>query len=77
RYLLPKQMRNNGLKKEELSVTEDALRDIVRYYTREAGVRALEREVSKICRKVVKGLVMRKRSSKVIVNAKNLDKFLG
>ena len=77
RYLVPKQMKNNGLKKEELSVTEDALRDIVRYYTREAGVRALEREVSKICRKVVKGLVMRKRSSKVIVNAKNLDKFLG
>ncbi len=77
RYLVPKQMKNNGLKKEELSVTEDALRDIVRYYTREAGVRALEREVSKICRKVVKGLVMRKRSSKVVVNAKNLDKFLG
>lgn len=77
RYLVPKQMKNNGLKKEELSVTEDALRDIVRYYTREAGVRALEREVSKICRKVVKGLVLRKRSSKVVVNAKNLDKFLG
>ncbi len=77
RYLLPKQMRNNGLKKDELSVTEDALRDIVRYYTREAGVRSLEREVSKICRKVVKSLVLKKRSSKVVVNAKNLDKFLG
>ena len=77
RYLVPKQVKNNGLKKEEISITEDALRDIVRYYTREAGVRALEREVSKICRKVVKGLVLRKRSSKVVINAKNLDKFLG
>jgi ATP-dependent Lon protease len=77
RYLVPKQIKNNGLKKEEISVTEDALRDIVRYYTREAGVRALEREVSKICRKVVKGLVLKKRSSKIVVNAKNLDKFLG
>lgn len=77
RYLLPKQMKNNGVKRDELSVTEDALRDIIRYYTREAGVRSLEREVSKICRKVVKSLVMRKRSSKIVVNAKNLDKFLG
>ncbi|MDP3288820.1 MAG: endopeptidase La, partial [Methyloversatilis sp.] len=66
RYLVPKQIKNNGLKKEEISITEDALRDIVRYYTREAGVRALEREVSKICRKVVKGLVLKKRSSKII-----------
>jgi len=77
RYLLPKQMKNNGVKKEELSVTEDALRDIVRYYTREAGVRSLEREISKICRKVIKSLVLRKRHSKVVVNAKNLDKYLG
>jgi ATP-dependent Lon protease len=77
RYLLPKQMKNNGLKRDELSVTEDALRDVVRYYTREAGVRGMEREISKICRKVVKQLVLRKRSSKIIVNAKNLDKFLG
>ncbi|MDD5296849.1 MAG: endopeptidase La [Rhodocyclaceae bacterium] len=77
RYLLPKQIKNNGLKREELAVTEDALRDIVRYYTREAGVRSMEREVSKICRKVVKSLVLKKRSSKLVVNAKNLDKFLG
>jgi ATP-dependent Lon protease len=77
RYLLPKQMKNNGLKKTEVTVTEDAIRDIVRYYTREAGVRALEREVSKICRKVVKTLVVKKRTTKVIVNAKNLDKYLG
>ena len=77
RYLLPKQMKNNGVKKEELTVTEDALRDIVRNYTREAGVRALEREVSKICRKVVKALVMKPRKHKIVVNAKGLDKYLG
>ncbi|WP_454456570.1 endopeptidase La [Thauera phenylacetica] len=77
RYLLPKQMKNNGLKPEELSVTEEAVRDIVRYYTREAGVRSLEREISKVCRKVVKQLVLKSRASKVVVNAKNLDKFLG
>jgi ATP-dependent Lon protease len=76
RYLLPKQLKNNGLKKEEISVTEDALRDIVRYYTREAGVRSLERDISKICRKVVKSLVLKKRHSKIVVNARNLDKFL-
>jgi ATP-dependent Lon protease len=77
RYLLSKQMKNNGVKANELSVTEEALRDIIRYYTREAGVRSLEREVSRICRKVVKALVLKKRESKVIVNAKNLDKYLG
>jgi ATP-dependent Lon protease len=77
RYLLPKQMKNNGVKREELSVTEDAIRDIVRYYTREAGVRALEREISKICRKVIKSLVMRQRKNKIVVNDKNLDKYLG
>jgi ATP-dependent Lon protease len=76
-YLLPKQMKNNGVKQNELSVTEEALRDIIRYYTREAGVRSLEREISKICRKVVKALVLKKRESKVVVNAKNLDKYLG
>jgi ATP-dependent Lon protease len=77
RYLLPKQMKTNGVKREELTVTEDAVRDIVRYYTREAGVRALERDLSKICRKVVKSLVMRQRKNKIVVNAKNLDKYLG
>ena len=60
KYLLPKQMKNNGVKETELLVTEDAVRDIVRYYTREAGVRSLERELSKICRKVVKGLLLKK-----------------
>ncbi|HJW23966.1 MAG TPA: endopeptidase La, partial [Rhodocyclaceae bacterium] len=77
RYLLPKQMKNNGVKKTELTVTESAIRDIVRYYTREAGVRALERDISKVCRKVVKTLLLRARGSKMVVNAKNLDKFLG
>ncbi|MBK7686848.1 MAG: endopeptidase La [Rhodocyclaceae bacterium] len=77
RYLLPKQLKANGIKRDEVSVTEEALRDIVRYYTREAGVRALEREVSKICRKAVKSLVMRPRKNKIVVNSKNLDKFLG
>ncbi|MGL1832806.1 endopeptidase La [Rhodocyclaceae bacterium SMB388] len=77
RYLLPKQMKNNGLKVDELAVSEDGLRDICRYYTREAGVRSLEREISKICRKVVKSLVLKKRSSEITVNAKNLDKYLG
>ncbi|MDD2667024.1 MULTISPECIES: endopeptidase La [Zoogloea] len=77
RYLVTKQMKNNGIKREELSVTEDALREIVRYYTREAGVRGLEREVSKVCRKVVKAIVLGKRRAKVVVNAKNIDKYLG
>ncbi|MRR51001.1 MAG: endopeptidase La [Rhodocyclaceae bacterium] len=77
RYLLPKQMKNNGVKREELTVTEDAVRDIIRYYTREAGVRALERDLSKICRKVVRALVLKSRKNKIIVNAKNLDKYLG
>ncbi len=77
RYLVPKQMKNNGIKREELSVTEDAIRDIVRFYTREAGVRGLEREVSKVCRKVVKALVLGKRKAKVVVNSKNIDKYLG
>lgn len=77
RYLLPKQIKNNGLKDEEISVSESAIRDIIRYYTREAGVRSLEREVSKICRKVVKMLLLKKQDKKVTVSSKNLDKFLG
>src|SRR5213078_2028634 len=77
RYLLPKQLKNNGLKKEEVSVSEGALRDIIRYFTREAGVRGLEREISKICRKVVKLLVTKDKEKRVLVIPKNLDKFLG
>lgn len=77
RYLLPKQRQNNGVKDEELDVTESAVRGIIRYYTREAGVRSLEREVSKICRKVVKGLQLKTYTGKVIVNEDNLNDFLG
>src|SRR5258708_2581432 len=77
RYLLPKQLKNNGLKKEEVSVSETALRDIIRYFTREAGVRSLEREISKICRKVVKLLVTKEKEKRILVTPKNLDKFLG
>ena len=77
RHLLPKQMKTNGLKSGELAITESAIRDIIRYYTREAGVRSLEREISKICRKVVKHLLLKKPEKKVQVSAKNLDKFLG
>ncbi|WP_442682221.1 endopeptidase La [Stenotrophomonas sp. JC08] len=92
RYLAPKQLKANGLKPEELAIEEDAIRDIVRYYTRESGVRNLEREVAKICRKVVKELALagpqpvkktaarksaRKPKALVVVDAKNLDKYLG
>jgi len=77
RYLLPKQIKNNGLKKEEITIAETAIRDIIRYYTREAGVRSLERELSKICRKVVKLLLLKKQEKKVAITSKNLDKYLG
>ncbi len=77
RYLLPKQVKNNGVKAEELEVQEQAVRDIVRYYTREAGVRSLERELSKICRKVIKGIQLKKMTPKVVVTPDNLNEFLG
>jgi ATP-dependent Lon protease len=77
KYLLPKQMTNNGVKDTELQVTEDAVRDVVRYYTREAGVRSLERELGKICRKVVKALLLKQMTPQVLVNADNLNDFLG
>jgi ATP-dependent Lon protease len=77
RYLVPKAIKNNGLKPEEINISESALRDIVRYYVREAGVRGLEREISKVCRKVVKALSLKERDKKVVVNARNLDKYLG
>jgi ATP-dependent Lon protease len=77
RYLIPKALKNNGLKTEEITISESAIRDILRYYTREAGVRGLERELSKICRKVVKSLLLKDRARKVTVNGRNLDKYLG
>jgi ATP-dependent Lon protease len=76
-YLLPKQMKANGVKDEELNVADAALRDITRYYTREAGVRGLDREIAKICRKVVKTQLTKSKEGKSLVTAKNLDKFLG
>ena len=77
RYLLPKQQKNNGLRDGEMDVAEDAIRAILRYYTREAGVRSLERELGKICRKVVKGIQLKKYEGKVVVTEANLDEFLG
>ena len=77
RYLLPKQRQNNGVKDDELDVTESAIRGIIRYYTREAGVRSLEREISKICRKVVKGIQLKSYEGKVVVTDENLNEFLG
>jgi ATP-dependent Lon protease len=77
RYLVPKQMKQNGLKDSELKVADNAVMDIIRYYTREAGVRNLEREVSKICRKSVKQLLTEKDTKTVNVTPKNLSKFLG
>ncbi|MCO6414157.1 MAG: endopeptidase La [Thiogranum sp.] len=77
RYLLSKQIQNNGLKEEELSISENAIRDIIRYYTREAGVRNLEREIAKICRKVVKELLLDKSGTRITVSPRNIEKYLG
>jgi ATP-dependent Lon protease len=77
RHLLKKQMTRNGLKDGELDIEESAIVGIIRYYTREAGVRSLEREVSKICRKAVKQLLLEKDTKKVVVNQENLKDFLG
>jgi len=77
-YLLPKQFKANGIKDGELSVTDAALRDITRYYTREAGVRGLDRELAKIARKVVKSILTKKKEGgHITINSKNLDKYLG
>jgi len=78
KYLVPKQVKANGLSEEEVAIQESALRDIVRYYTREAGVRSLDREIAKICRKVVTAQSLKKgKVSRTTVSAKNLDKYLG
>ena len=77
-YLLPKQYKSNGIKDGELTVTDAALRDITRYYTREAGVRGLDRELAKISRKVIKSILTKKKDgAHITVNSKNLDKYLG
>jgi ATP-dependent Lon protease len=77
RYLIPKQIKLNGLKKDELFIAEDAVTDIIRYYTREAGVRALEREVAKVCRKMVKAITLEEREGGSTVNAEMLSDLLG
>jgi ATP-dependent Lon protease len=77
RYLLKKQIDNSGLKENEISISQAAIRDIVRFYTREAGVRNLEREISKICRKVVKELTLHEKGKKVSITPRNLEKYLG
>ena len=77
RHLLQKQIEHNGLKKGELTIEENAILDIIRYYTREAGVRGLEREISKICRKVVKNLLVNPKVKSITVNSDNLHDYLG
>ncbi len=77
RYLVPKQIKNNGLQECEIEITEAAVRDMIRYYSREAGVRNLERDISKVCRKVVKSLLLKAEAEKVVIAAENLDKYLG
>ena len=77
RYLVQKQIKNNGLNEDEISISEGAIQDIIRYYTREAGVRNVEREIAKICRKVVKEILLDKDVKRVDVNSENLEKYLG
>lgn len=76
-YLVPKQIKLNGLKTNEFELADTALMEIIRYYTREAGVRSLERDIAHVCRKVVKDILMSKQSKKISVSAKNTEKFLG
>jgi ATP-dependent Lon protease len=77
RYLVPKQQKNNGLEANEMDIKEEALRDIIRYYTREAGVRGLEREIAKISRKIVKQASLGKVEKPIVVNSETLEKYLG
>ncbi len=77
KYLIPKQIENNGIEAHEIDISEAAVRDMIRYYSREAGVRNLERDISKICRKVVKHLLLTSDKSKIIVTPENLNAYLG
>jgi len=77
KYLIPKQIKENGLKANEISISESAVREIIQRYTREAGVRGVEREVSKICRKVVKDILLKPTDKKVSVTSRNIEKYLG
>ncbi|WP_440616537.1 endopeptidase La [Cysteiniphilum sp. 6C5] len=76
-YLLPRAIKENGLKETEIAVADKVIEDIIRYYTREAGVRRLQQELNKICRKAVKHILSTKDGKKVSINSKNLDKYLG
>ena len=76
-YLLPKQLENNGLKEGELEITQDGILDLIRYYTREAGVRSLERELSKLCRKVVKEILLKPEVKTFVLGPEDLERFLG
>ena len=77
RYLVPKQIKNNGLKKDELTFTQESLRDLIRYYTREAGVRGLERQIAKVCRKVVKEQAGERKPKPVVLDEALLEHYLG
>ena len=77
RHLVSKAMKNNGIKSSEIEFKDSAIINIIRYYTREAGVRSLDRTISKICRKIVKEVLLKKRKSKALINAKSLEKYLG
>ena len=77
KYLVPKQIRENGLKDSEIDFQKSAVLEIIQRYTREAGVRNLEREISKVCRKAVKSMLLKPSAKKIVVNAKNIDKYLG
>ncbi len=76
-HLIAKQMKNNGVKSSEIVFKDSAILDMIRYYTREAGVRNLDREIGSICRKVVKDVTLKKRKARAIINSKSLPKFLG
>ncbi|MDC6486893.1 endopeptidase La [Methylophilaceae bacterium] len=76
-HLVPKQLKSHGLKKNELTITQSAVKSIIQFYTREAGVRKLEQEIAKICRKSVKQLLTKRKLTKISVTAKNIDDFLG
>ncbi len=77
KYLIPKQIKENGLKDKEISISESGVREIIQRYTREAGVRGLEREISKICRKVVKDILLKPTDKKITISSRNIEKYLG
>ena len=77
KYLIPKQIKETGLKSKEISIPDTVVTDLIKYYTREAGVRGLEREIAKICRKTIKKIADLKRKTKQKISSKNIEDFLG